>query len=69
MKHNRLELFLEFLVFGIAMGITEDLIAVYLITGGPISLEMVWIAAAVAIPFAALGELVVDRLEFPKKKK
>ncbi len=68
MSHNRLELFLEFLIFGIAMGVTEDLIAVYLITGQPITWRAILIVIAVAIPFAAIGELIVDRIEFLKKK-
>jgi hypothetical protein len=70
MKRKHLELFLEFLIFGIAMGVIEDLIAVTLSTGTPLSWNILGIVILVAIPFAIIGELVVDRIEFvPKKKK
>lgn len=68
MKHNRLEIFLEFLIFGIVMGVVEDVIAITLITGQPITWRAIFIITLVAIPFAALGELIVDRIEFPRKK-
>lgn len=68
MKHNRLEIFLEFLIFGIIMGVVEDVIAITLITGQPITWRAIFIITLVAIPFAALGELIVDRIEFPRKK-
>ncbi len=68
MKHNRLEIFLEFLIFGIVMGVVEDVIAITLITGQPITWRAIFIIILVAIPFAALGELIVDRIEFPRKK-
>jgi len=68
MNHNRLEIFLEFLIFGIVMGVAEDLIALSLITGQPITWRSIFIITLVAIPFAALGELIVDRIEFPRKK-
>lgn len=73
---RRIEIFLEFLVFGVAMGVLEDLIAVWFVTGGePITWEIVGIVILVAIPFAAIGELIVDKEHlFPinetlKKKK
>jgi len=68
MSHNRLEIFFEFLIFGIVMGVVEDLIAVTLITGQPITWRAIFIITLVAIPFAALGELIIDRIEFPRKK-
>jgi len=68
MSHNRWEVFLEFMIFGIAMGIAEDLIAVTIITGQPITWRSIFIVTLVAIPFAAFGELIVDRIEFLKKK-
>lgn len=67
MKHNRLEVFLEFLIFGIAMGIVEDLIAVTIITGMPITWRSIYIVTLVAIPFAAVGELIVDRIDLIRK--
>ena len=70
MDLRRLEVFLEFLIFGIIMGVVEDLIAVTLATGEPITWRILGIIILVAIPFAAIGELIVDRLDFiPKKKR
>lgn len=66
---SRLEVFIEFLIFGIAMGVVEDLIAVTLITGEAITWRTIFIVILVAIPFAAIGELIVDRIEFPRKKR
>jgi len=60
-KRRHLELFIEFLIFGIAMGVVEDVIAVTLATGQPITLDIIWIVVLVAIPFAIIGELIVDR--------
>ena len=65
---KRLEVFLEFLIFGIVMGVVEDLIAVTLVTGEAITWKTIFIITLVAIPFAAIGELIVDRVEFPRKK-
>jgi len=66
---RRLELFIEFLIFGIVMGVVEDLIAVTLVTGAPITWRAIVIITLVAIPFAAIGELIVDRIEFTGKKR
>ncbi len=66
--NKRLELFVEFLVFGIVMGIVEDMIAVTVVTGETITWRAVCIITLVAIPFAAIGELIVDRIEFTRKK-
>ena len=70
---KRLEVFLEFLLFGVVMGIGEDLLAVYLSTGETITWHIVGIVIIVAIPFAAIGELIVDRHEwmnvFHRKKR
>ncbi|MDH5596738.1 MAG: hypothetical protein OEY44_01430 [Candidatus Peregrinibacteria bacterium] len=65
MKFNRkrIEIFAEFLIFGVAMGLAEDLIALKLATGEPITLKIVGIVTLVAIPFAVVGELVVDRMK------
>lgn len=64
MNLKRLEIFLEFLVFGVVVGIIEDLIAVKIVSGEPITWRVVGIVVLVAIPFAVLGELVIDRLDF-----
>ena len=66
MNYNRLEVFLEFLIFGIMMGVVEDLIAVTVVTGEPITWRSIFIVTLVAIPFAAFGELIVDRIDFIK---
>lgn len=57
---RHIEMFIEFLIFGVLMGIVEDLIALTVITGEPVTLEIIGIVALVAIPFAIIGELIVD---------
>ena len=64
MDLKRLEVFCEFLIFGIIIGMIEDLLVVKLATGAPITLRIVGIIIAIAIPFAILGELVVDKVDF-----
>lgn len=61
---NRLEVFFEFLVFGIVIGVIEDLIAVYVATGDPITWHIVGVVVLIAIPFAILGEIFVDKIDF-----
>ncbi len=52
------------------MGVIEDLIVVKLSTGEPITWKILGIITLVAIPFAAIGELIVDRIELiPRKKR
>lgn len=63
MKRRHIARFLEFLVIGIVMGVTEDLIAIRLTTDEPFTLEMVVVVVLVAIPFAAFAELVIDHEE------
>lgn len=63
MNYKRLEVFLEFLIFGIAAGITEDLIAITLTTDEPLTWHIVGIVALVALPFAVVGEVFVDRID------
>ena len=58
---------LEFLVIGLVMGVTEDLLAVWLTTGEPITWSVFGIVVAVALPFAFLSEYVVDHPEFWKR--
>jgi hypothetical protein len=55
---------MEFLVIGLVMGISEDLLAVWLSTGEPITWSVLGIVIAVALPFAFLSELVVDHPKF-----
>lgn len=63
-KWKRLEVFLEFFIFGVIMGIAEDIIAIYFATGAKITWHVVGIAALVAIPFAIIGEYIVDKTDF-----
>lgn len=55
---------MEFLVVGLLMGVTEDLLAVWLTTGEPITWSVLGIVVAVAVPFAFLSEYVVDHPKF-----
>lgn len=57
---RHIEMFTEFLIFGIVMGVIEDLIALTLITGEPLTWNIIGIVTMVAIPFAIIGELIVD---------
>lgn len=54
MERKHLARFLEFLIIGIFMGGTIDLIAIRLTTDEPFTLAMVVIVVLVAIPFAVL---------------
>ncbi|MGM0439298.1 MAG: hypothetical protein ACQEP3_02605 [Patescibacteria group bacterium] len=72
MKVNKKATFFEFLVFGILIGIVEDVIAIKLATGESITLKTIGIIILVAIPFAFLGEIVIDNLnlnQYFKKDK
>ena len=64
MNWKRLEVFFEFLVFGIIVGVAEDLIAIEIVTNEPITWQVVGIIVLIAIPFALLGEVLVDRIDF-----
>jgi len=66
MNWRKLEIIFEFLIFGILLGITEDLIAIKLATGTPITWHVIGIVVLIAIPFAIIGELVFDRIDFAK---
>lgn len=64
MGPQRIARLIEFLVIGIVMGVTEDIIAIAVTTDVEISPEMVAIIVTVALPFAVLSELVVDHPAF-----
>ncbi len=64
MSKKRLEVFLEFLLFGVVVGVVEDIIAVKMTTGASITAETVGIVVLIAIPFAFLGEILVDQVDF-----
>jgi len=63
---GKIEVIFEFLIFGILIGITEDLLAIKLATKEPITLRVIGIIILIAIPFAIIGELVFDRIDFCK---
>lgn len=62
MEFEGYEQFGEFVVIGVVLGVVEDVIAFYFATGGrfPITWKTLGIITAVAIPFAAFSELIVD---------
>ena len=64
MNWKRIEVFFEFLVFGVVVGVIEDLIAIEFATDASITPRVFGIVVAVAVPFAVLGELVVDKIDF-----
>ncbi len=66
MNWKRLEVFLEFLIFGVVVGVVEDVIAVKVATGEPITGKIVGIIFLIAIPFALIGEVLVDQIDFVK---
>ncbi len=65
-KWHKIEIIFELLVFGIIVGVAEDVIAIKIATGEPITWKVVGIVVIVAIPFAILGEVVFDRINFAK---
>jgi hypothetical protein len=65
-KWKRIEVFSEFLVFGIVIGVIEDVIAVKVVAGISITWQNIGIIILIAIPFAILGELIADRIDFVK---
>lgn len=69
MKPKHLEVLFEFLIFGIVIGVVEDLIAVKFTTGASITWHTVGLVVLIAIPFAILGELIADHIDFVKLYK
>ena len=65
-KWKRMEVVFELLVFGIAIGIIEDLIAIKLTTDAQITPAVIGIVVVIAVPFAILGEVVFDKIDFAK---
>lgn len=63
-KYKKVEVFLEFFIFGVILGATEDLIAFHFAVGELITFKVVLVVIAVAIPFAFVGEYIVDRIDF-----
>ena len=63
---RKMEVIFEFLLFGIVIGVAEDLVAVKLATGESITPKVIIIIVLIAIPFAVLGELFADNVDFVK---
>lgn len=63
---KKIEVVFEFLIFGIIIGIIEDLIAIKFAAGAPITLRVIGLVILIAIPFAIIGEIVFDRIDFAK---
>lgn len=63
---KKIEVIFEFLVFGIIIGVAEDLIVFGVATGEPITLKIFGIIVLIAIPFAFVGEVVADQIDFIK---
>ena len=61
---KKIEVVFELLVFGIIIGIAEDLIAIKLATGEEITPRVILIVVLIAIPFAIIGEVIFDRIDF-----
>lgn len=61
--------FLEFFIVGIILGVSEDLLAIFLVTNEPIDLRVFMIAFFVAFPFAVFSELIVDHDKFKNLMK
>ena len=60
MKRRHFYRFLEFFIVGFVLGVTEDILAIHFATDATITIEVVYIAALVALPFAVFSELIVD---------
>ena len=60
MKRRHIYRFLEFFIVGFVMGVVEDLIAIHFATDAAITMDVIYVAALVALPFAAFSELIVD---------
>lgn len=65
-KWKRIEVFSEFLIFGIVIGVIEDIIAVKVVAKADITWQNFGVIVLIAIPFAILGELVADRIDFAR---
>ena len=59
---DHVAIFMKFFIFGFAMGLAEDLLAVLLATGHAITWYVIGICALVALPFAVFGQLVVNKI-------
>lgn len=66
-NHKKVTRLIEFFLIGLLLGIVEDILAIKFATGEPITWRVVMIAALVALPFAVISELIVDKPKFWEK--
>lgn len=66
-KFNTKIRILEFVVAGIILDLTENIISIKLTTDAELSLKVFLVALVVVIPFAVLTELVIDHPNFWNK--
>jgi len=69
MRHKKKIRFLEFLLIGVIMGLIEDILAILLATDAQINFKVIWIVLLVAIPFAYISEIIVDKPTFWEKTR
>jgi hypothetical protein len=62
--HKKTIGFLEFAIMGVLMGMVEDSLVVYFVTGETITFGAVWIVLVTALPFAFISEYIVDHPKF-----
>lgn len=55
---------IEFLIIGVLFGLIEDLIAVKSVSDVMIDLKVIATVLLIAVPFAAVSELIVDHPRF-----
>ena len=66
-KYQKLEIFLEFLIFGVLLGVVEDLTAFHFsISDTEINSLVIFTSFLIAIPFAFVSEVLIDRVDFSK---
>lgn len=63
-KWEKIEVIFELLIFGIIIGILEDLIVIKFATDAKITPHVIGIVILIAIPFAIIGEIIFDRIDF-----
>ncbi|MDD3083915.1 MAG: hypothetical protein PHP82_02745 [Candidatus ainarchaeum sp.] len=63
-KIHALEVFSEFLFFGVIMGVIEDLIIILILTRGIITINTIIIVFMITLPFSIFGELIIDRKDW-----
>jgi len=65
-KRRVLAHLIEFFIIGVAMGVSEDLLAIHFATDAKITWHVFKVAFLVAFPFAVISEIVIDLKIFRK---